>query len=574
MKIILKIILIVLLSCNCLAAVSDQQKKRDDLVAEELKKYKHKEIKYDASDLSAKDQAFLKRMLKAAQIVEEINMLQLNPHNLEYQKEVQNVGSRKDKILFHRNQSCWCSENQDVLCNACPGLPDRKIGWDFWPDDMNENLLKDFEKLPNASALLSPFTYVKADKFKKYSAIPFASYPLIADQIKRLADVLRLAATDAQDLTLKKFLRSRARAMEAKQAFSYDSSDLDWIGLQGPWELTIGPYETYKEPFKHKAQFEMYLGRIHPEVTKKLNVYKKYLQDFENHFANFVGKELYKPRKLDKGVVIRAIDVIYAAGDGRSAHGATVAYHLPNRGRAIEKGLSKKVLLVNHMQLFGPLMKKRAKVSLVKDQVALVQEWSDIMNTTFHEFAHGLGAHEELKIRDVKGRQTTVSQALGSMETLMEELKADVASQWFVPYLVKQGLLKPEEVNSRYATAVQHLFGLIQYSLKGTYAQMAAVELGNLMDYGVLRYDQEEEKFDINFEKYHGAVEQLLKRVATIQLTGDKDGAQALRDQYVKKDKGDQYQLLSPLNDFIAQLKQAFEDEKLKSYAIDYKVKF
>ncbi len=571
---LLNLLIVLLVSFNCLAATSSQEKKREELVAQELKKYRHKVIKYDASKLSEQDQAFLKHMLKAAEIVERINMLQLNPNNLEYQKQVQEKGSCKDKQLFHRNQSCWCSDNFHPLCNACPSLPPRRIGWNFWPDNMNEVLLKKFEKLPNAKALLSPFTYVKADKLKKYKAIPFAAHALLSEHIKELANTLRLAASDAQDLSLTKFLRARARALETNQSYPFDSSDFDWIGLKGPWEVTIGPYETYQEPFKHKAQFEMYLGRVNPEVTNKLNIYKKYLQDFENKLAGFVGEELYKPRQLNKAVVIKAIDLIYAAGDGRSPHGATIAYHLPNRGRAIAKGLSKKVLLVNHMQLFSPLMKKRSKKALIKEQVDLVQGWSDILNTTFHEFAHGLGAHEELNIKDIKGRQTTVSKALGSMETLMEELKADVASQWFIPYLVELGLLNPADVSSRYATAVLHLFGLIQYSLNGTYAQMAAVELGNLMEQGALNYDAKKERFNIDFAKYPAAVEKLLKRVITIQHTGDKASAKRLRDQYIAKNKGGKFYLKPPLRKPIAQLKENFQKEKLKSFALDYKVRF
>jgi hypothetical protein len=259
----------------------------------------------------------------------------------------------------------------------------------------------------------------------------------------------------------------------------------------------------------------MYIGREDQKVSRQLAVFKKHLQDFENHLADFMGRDLYQPRKLDKRIVIRAVDVVYASGDGRSPHGGTVAYHLPNRGRAVAMGLYKKILLINHMRLFIPLMQKRAKVALIKEQVPLVTEWSDIMNTTFHEFAHGFGAHEDLRIKNVKGKISTVAKSLGPYETLLEELKADVASQWFVPYLVQRGLMEDKEVNSRYATAVMHLFGLLQYSLKGTYPQMAAIELGNLMEQGALSFDKKTGLFQINFDRYHGAVESLLKRVTT-----------------------------------------------------------
>lgn len=557
---------------HALALTASEEMKRQSLVAQELSKYRHKVLTYDASLLEASDKAFLRHMMNAAEIIEEINMLQLNPKNLEFKNEIEKKGTVGDKILFHRNQCPWCLDSEEFLCNALKSVSSKQIGWDFWPEGMDEKMLGKLKDQGNFHELLSPFTYVKKDKGDKYKAIPFASYPLLSDRLRKLSEELNQALPFVKDKSLKKFLRSRSKAFEEDSAFPYDKSDYDWIALKGPWEITVGPYETYKEPMKTKAQFEMYIAREDPLVGSQLKNIKKHIQDYENHFAKFIGPKLYKPRKLDSRIKIRAVELIYAAGDGRSPHGATVAYHLPNQGKAIEEGLYKKVLLVNHMKLFTPLMKKRARVSLVKEQVLLVDEWSDIMNTVFHELSHGFGAYETMKIK-VDGKKTTIAQALGPLETLIEELKADVASLWFIPYLVEQGLMDKDEVKKRYITAVMHLFGLSQYSLKGTYAQMAAVELGNLMDHKALVYNPKTGLFKIDYEKFPQAVESLLKRIVNIQLTGNSTDAELLRAEYIRKNRDGTFSFQPVLLKPMAKLKRAFDRAQLKSFAIDYEVK-
>lgn len=554
------------------AVSSTQEEKRQALVRAELDKFEHRVLKFDASSLSGEDKTFLKLMLQAADLVEEINMLQINAANLKYEDEVNKSGSEFDKTLFHRNQGPWCLDNDEKLCNTLKSQPPKRVGWDFWPDDMKEETLAEFERMPNARELLSPFTYVKKVGPDKYEAVPFASSPVLAEHISELSGILREASNYADGRSLRKFLRSRARAIKSQSAFPYDGSDFDWIDLKGPWEITVGPYETYKEPMKRKAQFEMYVAREDPTVNEKLKVFKSHLQDFENHFATLADEKIYKPKKLDSRIPLRAVQLIYASGDGRSPKGATIAYHLPNQGRSVDKGLYKKVFLINHMELFEPLSKKRAKLSLIPSQAKLVDGWSSVMNTTFHEFAHGFGAHRELPIVDVKGNKTTVGEALGPMGNLMEELKADVASLWFVPYLVEKGLMNKDEVGNRYASAVLHKLGLLQYALKGTYPQMAAIEVGNLMENGALTYDERKGFFTIHLGKFHEAVSSLMHRIVTIQFTGDRDGAKNLRAQCLNETGEDQFEYGTLLDRPMKRIKAAFDAAELKSFAIDYEV--
>jgi hypothetical protein len=386
--------------------------------------------------------------------------------------------------------------------------------------------------------------------------------------MKAVATALRAAAETAPDKSLAKFLKSRADAFEAAKPFPYDASDYDWIAVKGPWEVTIGPYETYKEPRQLKALFEMFVARENPEITADLVRFKEGLQAMEDALAALVGPEIYKSRKLDPRIAIRAVEVWMAAGDGRRDRGATVAYHLPNRGKSVDEGLYKKVMMVNHSLAFEPVSKARAALVLDEGQVPFVDAMADIRNVTFHEFAHGFGAYSELKVKNAAGATTTVKEALKEHDSMMEELKADAVGLWLV---AKEGAAG-DEAKKRYTSGVMHALGLLQYPLEGTYPRMVAIQLGWLLDKGALVWDSVSGRYKIDFEKMPAAVEALVERVATIQLTGDYGAAQALVDAYIAR-KGDaEYELKGVLSEARRAMVDKFKAAGIKSPSLRYAV--
>jgi hypothetical protein len=67
------------------------------------------------------------------------------------------------------------------------------------------------------------------------------------------AKLLREAAEATDNATLKTFLKSRAAAFLSND---YYESDIAWMDLDAPVDVTIGPYETYEDGiFGYKAAF-------------------------------------------------------------------------------------------------------------------------------------------------------------------------------------------------------------------------------------------------------------------------------------------------------------------------------
>ena len=76
--------------------------------------------------------------------------------------------------------------------------------------------------------------------------------------------------------SLKKILSLRAKAFLSDD---YYASDVAWMELDAPIDITIGPYETYNdELFGYKAAFEAYVTLRDDRETAKLKTFADHMQ--------------------------------------------------------------------------------------------------------------------------------------------------------------------------------------------------------------------------------------------------------------------------------------------------------
>ncbi len=545
---------------------------RQALLEKEWGLYQDKVLTHSAADLPDKEKEMLRHLLAAAELIEDLHMLQLHPKNLEWEKQIIASGTEVEKKIFTRFQNPWCADNESPECCALAKKPEKQIGHMHWPDDMSDQEYKALSNQINGKELISPFTVVRRSKDKKLEAVPYSQTDALGPKMKELAIELRAAAAGATHKSLKKFLLSAADALEADDPYPYDDSDYDWIAIEGDWEVTVGPYETYKNPHQLKALFEIYIGRVDRKITDELVKFKANLQAMENALGELVGPEIYKSRKLDPRISIRAVDIWMASGDGRRDRGATVAFHLPNRGKSVDEGLYKKVMMVNHSMAFEGVSKTRADLVLDESQIKYVNAKADITNVTFHEFAHGFGAYHEMKVKNPKGKETTVKEALKEYDTLLEEEKADTFGLWLLSFQKKNGWVDEKQEMVRYTSALMHILGLLQYPLSGVYPRMVAIQLGWYLDAGAVTWNEKTGRFTMHYEKMPAAVESLAKKVATIQLTGDYDQAKELVGKYILAKGEKEYELKGVLAQARKVMMDKFEKSGIKSPSLRYEV--
>ena len=183
------------------------------------------------------------------------------------------------------------------------------------------------------------FTVIRMGQDGKLRAVPYSD--VWRSDLRACAQYLGDAAKSTDNPTLKRFLETRAAAFLSND---YYASDVAWMDLDAPLDVTIGPYETYNdELFGYKAAFEAYINLRDEAETAKLKFFADHLQEIEN---NLPIDPKYRNPKLGALAPIRVVNEIFAAGDG--AHGVhTAAYNLPNDERVVHEKGSKRVMLKN-----------------------------------------------------------------------------------------------------------------------------------------------------------------------------------------------------------------------------------
>ena len=228
---------------------------------------------------------------------------------------------------------------------------------------------------------------------------------------------------------LKQFLTTRAAAFASNDYFE---SDMAWMDLDAPVDVTIGPYETYNdELFGYKAAFEAYINVRDEKESARLAFLGQHLQEIEN---NLPEDPQYRVAKLGAAAPIRVVNEVFAAGDGN--HGVqTAAYNLPNDDKVVQQKGSKRVMLKNIQEAkFKSTLEPISKVVL---QPAAQQDLSFELFFTHivaHELTHGLGPHQ-IK---VNGRDTNPRLELKELYSAIEEAKADVTGLFALQYLMTQ----------------------------------------------------------------------------------------------------------------------------------------
>ncbi len=102
-------------------------------------------------------------------------------------------------------------------------------------------------------------------------AVPYSQE--YREQLEPAAKLLREAAAATGNASLKRFLELRAEAFVTDD---YYESDMAWMDLDAPVEVTIGPYETYEDGlFGYKASFEAFVTVNLPKESAALALYKE-----------------------------------------------------------------------------------------------------------------------------------------------------------------------------------------------------------------------------------------------------------------------------------------------------------
>ena len=212
---------------------------------------------------------------------------------------------------FWLNKGPWSDLDEHKA--FLPGVPERKPpGAAFYPPDMTREEFEAWVKTLSPQGKMQAegfFTVIK--RGPDAGSLPFPTRKLQFANFAPVRNMLRDAAKATDNATLKHFLETRAAAFLSND---YYASDVAWMDLDAPLDVTIGPYETYNdELFGYKAAFESYVNIRDDAETAKLKFFGDHMQEVEN---NLPIDAKYRNPKIGALSPIRVVNQVFAAGDG------------------------------------------------------------------------------------------------------------------------------------------------------------------------------------------------------------------------------------------------------------------
>ena len=506
-------------------------------------------LQRDLGELAPAHAEFARHMMAAGRLVDRLYARQVGM--LAMQEQV--ADDDASRSLFRRNWGVDCrgprTESEEA-CSAAPGSPDQPV--DVYPAALQgqEGFCQTLAEQPNAAQLTAPFTVVRAGEDGAFAAVPY--HEAYADDMRAVAAELRAAAeavgADADEAALVTYLNAAAQGFETND---WEPANEAWASMNArnsAWYVRVAPDEVYWDPCAFKAGFHVTFARIDRGSLVWQDRLTPIQGDMEASIAA-LAPDVYQARDVAFHMP-DFIEIVANFGDDRDPFGATIGQSLPNWGPVAVQGRGRTVAMTNLYTDPDSLQRRRVTASSLLSsatmQVYVDDPGAGLMSTILHEATHNLGPANEYR---VEGRSDTEIFG-GGMASMLEELKAQSGALFFVEMLRERGILTEQAAHETYLDSMVWTFGHVSrgmYTPSGNrkaYSQLAAIQLGWLMEQGVVQWDPEAPAangedvgaFTIHFAAFPTKARELMAVVTRIKASGDRAGAEELAARYVDGD--------------------------------------
>ena len=475
--------------------------------------------------LAPNDRQALQKIIAAAKYLDGLYLRQVWSGNEDLLKRLQADHGMLGPARLHYfmiNKGPWSQlDNNEPFIQGVPPKPPQA---NFYPADITKDEFNTWLSTlsPEEKEKATGYFYViRRDANGKLMAVPYSEE--YREFLEPAAKLLREAAALTTNATLKNFLEKRAAAFRSND---YYDSDVAWMELDAPIDVTIGPYETYEdELFGYKAAFEAYVTLRDTAETAKLKKFSQYLQELEN---NLPIDPKYRNPRLGTASPIRVVNEVFSSGEGNSGV-QTAAFNLPNDERVVKEKGSKRIMLKNVQDAkFNKILIPISRVVLDAPQQRNLAFDAFFTHILTHELMHGLGPHNIT----VNGQPTTVRLQLKDRYSSIEEAKADVTGLWALQYLIDKGVVDRDLQRTLYTTYLASMFRSVRFGITEAHGRGVAMQFNYFTDEGAIQFDERTGKFSVNESKIREAVRKLASELLTIEAEGSYEKAAALLDRF------------------------------------------
>ncbi|MEE3350308.1 MAG: hypothetical protein VZR09_09770 [Candidatus Gastranaerophilaceae bacterium] len=537
-----------------------------NLSMEELEKRTHKDylmtkkfLKADAAEylgLADGDKEALKHLVRAANILEVINMQLDNHHNLPFknflEEEIKkgNKQAELTKILFDAQKGINAIDTMSepiFLAKEVPAYPGKGV----YPTDLP---VEEFH-----SILIKMLKSGKADKVRKIltqrSVVERDGDELIGidyidkfkDDFSKMADEIEAASKVSTNADFNEYLKLQAKALREADPMLDAYADKKWATLQDtPLEFTI-TRENYSDEMTgtviENEELKKLLdennispvpkdflggrvGIINKKGTDALMAIKKYLPVLAKNMPfNDEYEQNIKPDEDSKQTMVD-VDMVTATGDvGEYRGGITLAENLPNDDKlSLTIGGGRRNVYHRQIRFISDMKKLQERLDAIldKEQHQYYLDEADHWFTIGHENAHSLGPK--------KGNET-----LGKYRNIIEENKADMGSLAFVDLLTELGMYTEEQRKQIIVTTIADNFLKTKPTLSQAHRVRTVMQNKYFSERGA--YDIVDGKIHVNIDKVVPIAKEMLAEIVRIQIDGDFDKAEKyVKDNFVWTD--------------------------------------
>ena len=533
-----------------------------NLSMEELEKRTHKDylmtkkfLKADAPEyleLADGDKEALKHLVKAANILEVINMRLDHEDNLPFktflEQEIKkgNKQAELTKILFDAQKGVNALDTMSepiFLAKEAPGLPGKGV----YPKDLsNEEFHSILIKMLNdgktdkVRKILTQRTFVERDG-DELTGIDYIDK--FKDEFAKMADELDAASEVSTNSDFNEYLKLQAKALREADPMLDAYADKKWATLQDtPLEFTI-TRENYEDTMTPKisenpklakmledAGIQVYqkdslgcrVGIVNKESTEDLLKIKQFLPKMAAMMPfNDQYEQNIKPEGDSKQTMVD-VDLLMLAGDcGAYRGGVTLAENLPNDDKmSLSIGGGRRNVYHRQIRSGSTPEKIQQKLDAVLDpeQHKLYLEEADHWFTIGHENTHSLGP--------TQGREK-----LGKYQAIIEEHKADMGSLSFLDMLTKEGMYTPEQREQIIVTYATDNFLKAKPELSQAHRVRSVMQTQFMIREGAIEVNKDG-KIHVNVEKVIPAAQKMLSEAVRIQLSQDINEAEKYVNEY------------------------------------------
>ena len=539
-----------------------------NLSMEELEKRTHKDylttkkmLTVDAPEyleLADGDKEALKHLVKAAKVLDKVNMQLDNPNNLPFQEYLEkeiakgNEQAKLTKILFDAQKGVCSLDRESNMIELAKGVKER-AGKGVYPQDL--------EKEEFHNILIKMLKEGKIDEVAKIlnqrSVVERVGNELVAtdyvdkfkDDFAYMASELEKAAETSTNEDFNEFLKLQAKALRTADPMLDAYADKKWATLQDtPLEFTI-TRENYSdeltETVVENPELKKLLdengitpvakdflggrvGIVNKKGTEAILGVKNYLPLMAQ---NMPFKDSYiqniSPDKESKQTMVD-VDLVAVNGDvGEFRAGITLAENLPNDDKLSIIELDGGRRNVYHRQIrlitsddAREKMKKRLDATLNPELHKYYNDEADHWFTVGHENGHSLGPKSG-------------TEGLGKYKSIIEENKADMISLAMLDVLTEAGMYTPEQRNQIIVTYAADNMMTSKPTLSQAHRVRSVMQNYYFIKEGAMEISKDG-ILNVNIEKMIPTAKKMLEEIIQVQMKGDfSKGEKYVMDNFV-----------------------------------------